>query len=251
MIFFSTILKKNSFISVLRCSTTVFWLCWLNTSAIAKQQPLFESAENIRMAAKIFLEEITNAADNLSIVIKIGDLDPRLRLRHCENKLQALLPQSAKQRGKITVGVSCAQPVLWKVFVSATVFEYADVVVAKNVLEKKSIITEQDIEIKRVNISTLRKQPILDKTQVINTSAKRYLRAGTIISDDSICMVCRGDQVEITAKNQFFNINLKGIALADAAMGSNTTIRNSQSNRSFTARVIGRNQLEVPLIATQ
>ena len=251
MIFFSTKAKNYAIKRVNLSITTLLFIYLLNSPAFAEQQPLFESTENIRLAAKIFLEEITNAADNPSIEIKISDLDPRLRLRHCEKQLKSELPPSSKSKGRVTVSINCDHPVSWRVFVSATVYEYAEVVVAKNVLAKKMLISAEDIEIKRVNVSTLRKQPIFSEAQVINTRTKRYLRAGTVISEDTICMVCRGDVVEVTAKNQFFNINLKGVALADATMGSNTKIRNSQSNRSFTARVIGRNQLEVPLIATQ
>jgi len=251
MIFFSTKAKRNPFKKaniVVVASICVFLVV---PPLYAEQRPLYENTENIRLAATNFLQEITNAADNPSIEIKVNELDSRLRLRRCESQLNADLPPSSKAQGRVTVSINCTHPVSWRVFVSATVYEYAEVVIAKNVLTKKTLISEQDIEIKKVNISTLRKQPIFNKTLVINTRTKRYLRAGTVISADSICMVCRGDVVEVVAKNSFFNINLKGVALADATMGSNTKIRNSQSNRSFTARVIGRNQLEVPLIATQ
>jgi len=251
MIFFPTKAKRNPLnkANIITTASVCFFL--MTPPLPAEQRPLYENTENIRLAATNFLQEITNAADNPSIEVKVNDMDSRLRLRHCESQLHADLPPNSKSKGRVTVSINCTHPVSWRVFVSATVYEYADVVVAKNVLAKKTLISEQDIEIKKVNISTLRKQPIFNKTQVINTRTKRYLRAGTIISADSICMVCRGDVVEVIAKNSFFNINLKGVALADATLGSNTKIRNSQSNRSFTARVIGRNQLEVPLIATQ
>ena len=69
----------------------------------------------------------------------------------------------------------------------------------------------------------------------------------SIIFEDSICLVCRGDSVQITAKSDFLNINLEGIALADANIGEMTLVRNKQSKRSFSAKVIGKDRLEVKL----
>ncbi len=251
MIFFAPNHEKSIFTKVLVGLGALLCLNLSVSLVSADQYQVFESSKNIQLAAKIFLEEMTNAADNQEIEVTVNNLDPRLRLRLCEDKLQTYLPMDNKRTGRITVGISCQSPVAWKVFVSATVYEYADVVIAKTSMTKKDVITIQDIEIKRVNISKLNKQPIINLTQAINTSARRYLRAGSIIFEDSICMVCRGDVVQISAKSQFFNINLQGIALADATIGENTQVRNSQSNRSFNARVIGKNRLEVSLAATK
>ncbi len=91
----------------------------------------------------------------------------------------------------------------------------------------------------------------MTKAQVLNTSPKRNIRAGSVIFEDSICMVCRGDIVQVSAKNQFLAINLQGVALADATIGENTKVRNLQSKRSFNARVVGKNQLEVSLTAVK
>ena len=251
MIFFAAKHEKKS---ILRESIRLFLAILVNILPIvvnAQQTSTFEPAENIRLAAKIFLEEMTNAADNPSISVNIGQLDPRLRLRQCDNKLQSFLPGSSKPTGRVTVGVSCTSPVLWKIFISATVDEYIQVIVAKTNIAKKSIITAQDIEFKRVNIAVLRKQPVTTKAQVLNTSPKRYISAGSVIFEGNICMVCRGDIVQVSAGNKYLAINLQGVALADATIGENTKVRNLQSKRSFNAKVIGKNQLEVTLAAVK
>lgn len=221
----------------------------LINSVSAAQLRAFETTENIKQAAKKFLEEISNAADNPSIEVTVNNLDPRLKLRRCDNKLKAYLPKSSKERGKVSVAVQCNSPVAWKLFVSASIDEYADVVVANHSLTRKSIIGNNDIVLKRIKVSSLRKKPLNSKLQVLGSSAKRHIRVGSIIFEDSICMVCRGDNVQISANNEFLNINLQGIALADATIGETTLVRNKQSKRSFSATVIGRNRLEVSLTA--
>lgn len=251
MIFFAVKHEKKRFLRVFSGLSLAILANIFVSFANAQTTATFEPAENIRLAAKIFLEEITNAADNPSILVTISKLDPRLQLRQCNSNLQAFLPASSKQTGRVMVGISCSSPVLWKIFVSATVNEFTEVVVAKTNIGKKSIISEQDIELKRVNNTSLRKQPATTKAQVINTSPKRFIRSGTVIFEDSICMVCRGDTVQISARNQFIAINLQGIALADATIGESTKVRNQQSKRSFNARVVGKNQLEVTLAAVK
>ncbi len=249
--FFATKQKKHPILRLISGPMMAVFVNMMASHASAEQIIQFEPSENIRHAAKKFLEEMTNAADNPSITINVNQLDQRLRLRHCVNKLHTSLPAGSKSDGRMTVAVSCNLPVSWKVLISATVYKFADVIVAKNNIAKKSIISEQDIEVKRVNISTLRKEPVQNKAQVVDTSPKRFLKAGSVIFKDSICMVCRGDIVQISAKNQFFAINLQGIALADATMGESTKVRNTQSKRSFSARVIGKDQLEVILAAAR
>lgn len=251
MIFFTVKHKKIRILGVLSGLSLAVLVNVLVSFANAQSTAVFEPTENIRLAAKIFLEEITNAADNPSISVNIGKLDPRLQLRQCNDHLQAFMPASSKPTGRVMVGISCSSPVLWKIFISATVDEFIEVVVARSNIAKKSLISEQDIEIKRVNSAKLRKQPATTKEQVINTSPKRFLRAGAVIFEDGICMVCRGDTVQISARNKYLAINLQGIALADATIGESTKVRNLQSKRSFNAKVVGKNQLEVTLAAVK
>jgi len=227
-----------------------FCLFVLQTAALATETRKFERASNIIKTAKIFLEELTNAADNPAIEITLNNIDPRLKLRKCHNPISASTDETAEKRGRLTVIVTCDYPIAWKVLLSASIDEYGEVMVARKTITRKSVLMEQDIEKKRVKVSSLRKQPLVDKLQVIGSTSKRQLRAGSILFEDSVCLVCRGDHVKISAKSRYLNIDLEGIALADARIGDTTLVRNKQSKRSFSAKVIGKNHLEVSLSET-
>ncbi len=207
----------------------------------------FHSSDEIQETAKIFLEKMTSAADNSNISVNVNELDPRLRLRKCEQALQTSLSKSSNSRGKVTVSVSCELPVAWKIFISAEIAEYAEVIVAARSLARKTTITKDDITRKNVNIARLRKSPLLQESLVIGSTTKRNINQGKLIYNESICMVCRGDHVQITAKSDFFSINLEAVALSDASIGETTVVRNKQSKRSFSAKVISRDHLEVTL----
>ncbi len=237
-------------ISALKLFMTVFatqLIFALPACGAEQAQVKFETSQIITAKAKSFLEETSSPADRTGIEVTVNQLDPRLRLRKCSNALKAYFPSGSRRMGKVTVAVSCDSPVAWKVFVSAGIYEYTEVVVAQKTISRKSIITNADITLERVNISKLRGRPALDLNQVVGSSTKKQIRTGVVVFEHDICMVCKGASVQVVAKNEHFNINMEGTALADAAIGEVIQVRNKKSKRSFRAKVIGRNQLEVSL----
>lgn len=240
----------NQFSNLKRIIRVVLCFIIASQSILASASPIgqkYHTSQEIKETAKIFLEKIALAADNPAIEIEINDLDPRLKLRMCDEPLDTYIPTGSKRRGKMTVAVSCRAPVAWKVFIGAEVAEYADVIVASKSLARKTLISKNDITHRRVNISSLRKIPLLESQQAIGSKTKRNIRNNALVYQDSICMVCRGDNVQIIAKNEFFSINMEAIALEDAGIGEMTLVRNTQSKRSFSAKVISKDQLVVNL----
>jgi len=213
-----------------------------------------QSLPAIEQAAKIFLEEKQVAADNASREtiladreIKIGTIDPRTRLKPCDGELKAFLPQQYKASGKMTVGVHCTGSVAWKVFLPASIERFMDVWVTSRSISPQEIITRQDVELQRVRFSNARRQPLENIELIENTSPRKRLSAGSVIYQDALCMVCRGDKVSVNAQSSFMSIMVEGVALSDAIMGETTQVRNSKSKRVFAAIVTGKNQLSVNL----
>jgi len=240
-------MNKINILKLLVFITIEQWVAGSASHALAAANAQFETATSIESKAISFLEKIASNNKESKLEVEIKHLDPRLKLRKCSNTLNAFFPTGSKRSGKVTVAVSCSSPVTWKVFVSASIYEYAKVVVARNTLSKNSIISGADIILEKVNISSLRRAPIFVIAGAIGSTPKRTIRAGSIIYEDGICMVCRGDYVQVIAKNQYFDINMEAVALEDASIGQMTQVRNKESKRSFNARVVGRNQLEVIL----
>jgi len=207
----------------------------------------WQSLDVVSNTAKNFLEEMQRPADNQDIEVIVSHVDPRTRLSACEVPIKAFLAPGARTRGKTTVGVRCDGKKPWKLFVSARVVEYQEVWVTSRNLSKSDVIGRTDLEKKRISIDRLRKSPLLDISQIVNTSPKRHLRSDEVIFQDSVCLVCRGQTVTVSARNQFLAINVEGIALVDASMGETAKIRNTRSKRVFDAIVTGKNQLSIKL----
>lgn len=233
-------------------------LCNFCCNPLLKSNPAKEthSIEDIRSTAKQFLlqhalagqsNETTDDIENTELQVKIGRIDPRIRLNQCDVPLEAFFPQYAKTSGKVTLGVRCNGSVAWKIFVSATVKHYQQVWVAARNLSKNDLLTKSDVLQKKLVLNDGRRMPLQDLSLIVGTSPKRNMRAGSVIYQDSLCLVCRGNKVSVNAKNSFINISADGVALADAILGESVQIKNSQSKKIFTAIVIGRNQLSVEL----
>jgi flagella basal body P-ring formation protein FlgA len=207
----------------------------------------FENLSNVRNTAKTFLEEKTISADTKDIELNIGQIDPRLKLKKCDQPLVPFLLQGYKTFGKLSVGVKCSGTVPWKIFLSATVYHFKTVVIANNALAKGKLISKQDLSYKRVNVTSFRKLPAIDSSQVVMTSPRRFIRAGSIIYMNNICMICKGNKVNVSAGSDYFSINLEAEALADASVGETVRLRNSKSRRIFDGTVVGRNRVRVLL----
>lgn len=206
----------------------------------------FHPIENIYNTAKIFLEKHSNA-DPTDTEVSLGKIDPRIKFTQCDTKLAAFFPQGVKKIGKMTVGVRCNGKVKWKLFIAAKIERYETVWIAKHSLATNDTINQKDLSQQRVRIDSLRQSPMKDIHLIRGTSPKKRIRAGSIIYQDAICMVCHGDKVSIVANNSFINVSVEGVALGDAKLGENVKIRNLQSKRIFTAIVIGKRQLSVKL----
>jgi flagellar basal body P-ring formation protein FlgA len=206
-----------------------------------------QSLDSIMLAAKNFLEEKQPSADNPNITVTLSPLDNRLRLSQCDTPLQVFFPQRAVNRGNTTVGVKCLGPVSWKIYVPAKIEHFQQVWVAKRNLAAGDLINTADVKQQRMSSMAMRKAPLLELNNILASSPKRLIRAGSVLYKDSICLVCKGDKVNVLAQNNLISIQVQGIALEDATLGETTQIKNAKSKRVFNAEVVGKNQLKVSL----
>ncbi len=214
----------------------------------AKSQPSnWQSLDVIQQTAKNFLEDLQSPADNPNTKVIVSSIDPRTRLIACNGSLQAFLAPGMRTTGKTTVGVKCNGNANWKLFLPANVEKFEWVWVANRNLHKTDVISESDLVKKQISTSRIRKSPLQNIAKIVNTSPKRRINAGSVIFADSVCLVCRGQTVNVVASNEYLSIGVEGVAMADAALGETAKVRNSRSKRVFNAIVTGKNQLKVSI----
>lgn len=224
-------------------------------ASAAQQVPAHTSADQVVATADAFLErQVQQYLETGKISgrhqIRMGRLDPRLRLAGCEKPLEASLENTDTPLGRITLRVRCEGVARWSVFVPAQVSLFRDVVVSTRPLKRNTSIQAADITLAERDISQLRQGYLLDPAEAIGNTTVRGLAADQPLSPSQIRtppVIRRGDQVVISARSGTVSVRMPGEALSDGSTGQQIRVRNLRSQRIVHARVTGPGQVEVPM----
>ncbi len=77
--------------------------------------------------------------------ITVLPIDPRLRLAQCGSALAAQLPPGANLAARATVGVTCAGPTHWSVYVPVVVESRISVLVLRHAVARDARLTADDV----------------------------------------------------------------------------------------------------------
>lgn len=205
--------------------------------------------------SQAFLEEITaqHLHDNNingRHSVKIGRLDPRLRLPACSIPLQASLESPAQPIGRVTLRVRCDSNAPWTIFVPGHVNLYQDVAVAVRSMQRNSVIQHSDVQLAERDVSSLRQGYILNLENVIGQKLTRPVQPNQVIAVSALkaaTAVNKGDAVVISASGTSMFVRMPGMALEEGAIGQQIRVRNTRSNRVIHARVTAPGQVEVAM----
>lgn len=192
----------------------------------------FQSLHSIRQVVEEFLYKQLNSKYD-DIEISIGQLGPHLKLAACPENMQAFLHAGARLRGYTTVGVRCTDP-NWKLYVSANIKIFKDVLIARQPLARGVKLSGKDFILERRDINTLYTGYITDLNDVIGKVLKRPLVFGKAVNPlmiESPNAIRRGQRVTILAGNKRFSVRMPGKALSNGKPGQIIRVKNLSSKR--------------------
>ena len=76
-------------------------------------------------------------------------LDPRLRLARCDAPLETFMPRGSTQVGRVSVGVRCAGPKRWTVYVQVDVSAPVEVAVTTRFIPRGTMLSPSDFGLRR------------------------------------------------------------------------------------------------------
>jgi len=164
--------------------------------------------------------------------ITITPMEQSTRLDYCPNP-EAFFPPNSSAWGRTTVGVRCGQPKPWTVYVQANVSIIASYVVAANPLGQGQIISANDLQLQKGDLTTLPTGIFTEMNRVIGTSPKMSLIAGAVIKQEMLKMppvIQQGQGVRVSSKGTGFSITIEGQALNAAAEGEIVKVRVSNGS---------------------
>ena len=208
-------------------------------------------AEILGAVEEFILAEARNAHDPLfAVSIRTRDLDPRLRLRRCEEGLEAFLAPSSRLAGNTTVGVRCHGPVRWSLYIPIEIVVRGEVVVLAQGLPRGTVLNEQHLRMEERDLGSLTTGYLLQISDAERAVLRRAVQAGGVLTPQMLepaRLVQRGQTVLVMAQGQGVAVRIEGEALSHGALGERIRVRNLRSQQVIEGVVMADGTVSVSM----
>ena len=193
----------------------------------------FQSLQSLRLQAEDFILQYAYKSP-YPPRFEIGNIDSRLRLKACPNRLHIEYARHDKVQGSTALNVSCPKETSWKLLLPVRIELFDDVLILAKALHKGQIIDDNQIKYQKHNTSRLNNGYYSKDDELTGLEAARSLRRGTILTPASLRpreMVKSGQRVTLILDYKGLRIRSTGQALQSAHWGEVIKVRNNQSNK--------------------
>jgi flagella basal body P-ring formation protein FlgA len=178
--------------------------------------------------------------------IQVHPLDERLADKTCDNPLQLSLVNGQLQRQN-TVRILCSDQNGWQLFVPAKISLYVNAVAVSRQLPAGSYLSSDILVQTDTELLQSRGAIINEARLIVGARTKRALNAGQILTQNDLCLVCKGDVVTIEGVSNGLSVTTQATALQDGTLGDEVKVQNLQSKRIVTAQIIAVKRVEINL----
>ncbi|WP_324038411.1 flagellar basal body P-ring formation chaperone FlgA [Aeromonas caviae] len=169
--------------------------------------------------------------------VKAGTIDERLPLTRCEDALTISLPARMEIRRNTTVYLKCEGEKSWDLYLPVRVSIQKPYVTVAVPVAKGDILSEPMLTLAYQDQTLIRGDYLTDQTALIGVRSKRELKPGQPIRLTQVCVVCKGDQVTLSAENSSMQIKTMARALQDGSFGDMIRLVNTRSGRTVQGQV--------------
>lgn len=215
-------------------------LLWMAPSQASDSQLVRQFAE------QFVLDQLT--IDPTSRVeISSGPIDERLGIHACPGHLTARLSGSDEVRRTNSVYLKCDAEPKWDLYLPVRLKILRPFVSVVEAAPRGTVLSEELMTIEFMDEILLRGDTFTETGPLVGSRLKRDLRAGQPVRQNQICVVCRGDKVEIQALTGGMQIKTQGTALQDGSFGEAIRVENDRSKRVIQAVVASAGKVNVQL----
>ncbi|WP_439827385.1 flagellar basal body P-ring formation chaperone FlgA [Aeromonas caviae] len=169
--------------------------------------------------------------------VKAGTIDERLPLTRCEDALTISLPARIEIRRNTTVYLKCEGEKSWDLYLPVRVSIQKPYVTVAVPVAKGDVLSEPMLTLAYQDQTLIRGDYLTDPTALIGVRSKRELKPGQPIRLTQVCVVCKGDQVTLSAENSSMQIKTMARALQDGSFGDMIRLVNTRSGRTVQGQV--------------
>lgn len=202
--------------------------------------------EYIETFAKQALVASLNEEKNKQVSVEVSPIDPRVVIKPCSSELHANIPQKLRSRN-VNVQITCDDSIPWSIYLPARVRIKIPVVVATLAIDKGSLLTGDNIEVRWLDELKIRGEKMHNVNALIGAKANRNLMKGAAVTKRNICLVCKGDNVTIVAATSGLTLKTRGSSLSNGHIGDKVMVKNARSGKLVSATISGINEVEIIL----
>ncbi|MYN16721.1 flagellar basal body P-ring formation protein FlgA [Rugamonas sp. FT107W] len=190
--------------------------------------PLRQDAAALKRSVEQFLQVQSGGLPG-QVTVAVGAIDPRMNLAACPDP-QAFFMPGARAWGKTTVGVRCATPTAWTVYIQATVTVVGEYIASAAPLAQGQSIEASQLVTLKGDLTALPAGIATDMGQVIGRSTNISLPPGTPLRLDTLRskpVVQSGQLVRLVSSGNGFSVSAEARAMSTAGDGQVVQVKTS------------------------
>jgi flagella basal body P-ring formation protein FlgA len=159
--------------------------------------------------------------------IEVRSIDPRTSLPACAAP-QAFQQPGARTMGNTTVGVRCAAPTAWTVYIQAKVSVQGDYVAAAVPLAAGQPIEQSQLVLMKGDLAAMPNGVVTDMAQAVGRSSTSAVQSGAPLRLDALRskpVVQQGQLVRVVSSGDGFKVSAEARAIGNAGEGQVVQVR--------------------------
>ncbi len=196
-----------------------------------------EVTDYLQEQAQTFVLDQLDVPLDAQAEVTAGTIDERLPLNHCEEGLTISLPAKMEIRRNTTVYLKCEGDKPWDLYLPVRVSIQKPYVTVAAPVAKGDILSESMLTLAYQDQTLIRGDYLTDPASLIGGRSKRELKPGQPIRLTQVCVVCKGDQVTLSAENSSMQIKTMARALQDGSFGDMIRLVNIRSGKTVQGKV--------------
>jgi len=192
----------------------------------APPAPARQDPAALRLAVEQYLQTQSAGLPG-TVTITVGALDARMQLAACPAP-EAFQAPGARAWGKTTVGVRCAAPTAWTVYIQAQVSVQAEYVAAAMPLAQGQPIDAAQLTMVKGDLAALPNGVLTDMAQAVGKTSTLSLPSGAPLRAEQLRskpVVQQGQAVKVVSGGAGFQVSAEAKAIGSAGEGQVVQVR--------------------------
>lgn len=207
-----------------------------------------ESIEHLNDLAKEFVQKNIALDMDETLEVKISNTNNQLNLAQCQQPIRVSLPAGTSSQQISTLEMTCAGDQAWHVYVPIDMKILTKVVIAKQTIPAKEIISEDMLDFAQYDKNSLFSGYYKQTKDLVGQTPSSTIVAGTVLNRKNVqppILINRGQIVSIVSKRGTIMVKASGVAKSSGAFNDTIQVLNPSSKRLVEGVVVSSSTVEV------